>query len=71
MEPAKMESAPKLVPILILFPEFDVYARQWWIGIWSHTESQWVIKTPYTVDGKAVVCNNMPNPIGWHSLPPV
>jgi hypothetical protein len=70
-EPASMASAPRGVPILLLYPEFGSHAKQWWVGMYSFVENTWVIKTPYTLNGKSVICGDIPQPVGWHSLPPV
>lgn len=64
-----MKDAPKVGPILLLLPEFDTFASQWWVGNWSYVEKQWVVRTPYSVDHKSVVASGLPQPIDWAELP--
>ena len=65
-----MQDAPKDKQILLLIPAFDTYAKSWWIGYYSYVEKGWVLKTPYTINHKSVVCSNIPEPIKWRGLPP-
>lgn len=64
-----METAPKNQLILLLIPKFDVHQMSWWVGCWSFVYQKWVVKTPYSINQKIVVCTDIPRPIKWVPLP--
>jgi|GEM_PF-3149976 len=64
-----IETAPKDRQVLFLVPEFGVYAESPWIGGWSHLHEVWTLKTPYVIEGKAVIVNDVPTPTHWMPLP--
>lgn len=65
-----MQNAPKDKQILLLLPAFDTYSKSWWIGYYSYVEKRWILKTPYTINNKSIICSDVPKPIGWLKLPP-
>lgn len=65
-----MQDAPKDKQILLLIPAFDSYAMSWWVGYYSYVEKGWILKTPYTIHNKSIICTDIPEPIGWLDLPP-
>lgn len=64
-----METAPKSRLILLLIPEFGIHQESWWLGHWSFVHQKWVLRTPYAIEQKVVICTDIPQPISWAELP--
>ena len=64
-----IDEAPRGELILLYLPEFDVFASRWWIGRWSFMHNKWVICTPYSLGGKAVIVADTPDPTHFEYLP--
>jgi len=64
-----MITAPRDRLILLYLPAFGASSASWWPGIWSWSDNQWAVRTPFTQSGKVIIVTGLPDPLGWVCLP--
>ena len=66
-----IETAPKDRLLMLYVPETTQWGPRPWIGMWSYTNGDWSIDTPFVVNKKSLcACGLEKQPTHWQPLPP-